>query len=403
MDIFGQTPLQSILFFILYGTTGAMPFFAALYLLLCRGNAFAPEITPPVRLRRWAASFFIVSALGHVWWMLFYVHSRDLRFLDAVPPSVGYVAVVVLDCVTLLTTLAGTLLSMLQDRQRHMWPVYVAMVPFLVLGGVLMVNPSQQILFIAIAYVLLLYVLFTVYMVFAVRRYGRWLNDNYADLENKKVWLSQVVTLGCLLMFMLYTLVEIDAILLMFLLHFTELVLFGLLLWRVETLPELQTLPLPLPVKEGSDYSQGDDSANSLSTPLPHREGQGESLVGLEGLLVGGALAEIEQRLAEHCVATQLYLQHDLTLQQLAQTIGTNRSYLSQYFSRQGITYNTYINNLRINHFISLYQKAVAAGQPVVAQELASESGYRSYSTFSLAFKQRTGQSVTAWMRDARV
>ena len=152
----------------------------------------------------------------------------------------GYVAVVVLDCVTLLTTLAGTLLSMLQDRQRHMWPVYVAMVPFLVLGGVLMVNPSQQILFIAIAYVLLLYVLFTVYMVFAVRRYGRWLNDNYADLENKKVWLSQVVTLACLLLFMLYTLVEIDATLLMFLLHFTELVLFGLLLWRVETLEELE-------------------------------------------------------------------------------------------------------------------------------------------------------------------
>ncbi|MBQ8949050.1 MAG: AraC family transcriptional regulator, partial [Prevotella sp.] len=74
-------------------------------------------------------------------------------------------------------------------------------------------------------------------------------------------------------------------------------------------------------------------------------------------------------------------------------------SYLSQYFSRQGITYNIYINNLRINHFISRYQKAVADGQPIVAQQLASESGYRSYSTFSLAFKQRTGQSVTAWMR----
>ena len=36
----------------------------------------------------------------------------------------------------------------------------------------------------------------------------------------------------------------------------------------------------------------------------------------------------------------------------------------------------------------------------VVAQQLASESGYRSYSTFSLAFKQRTGQSVTVWMHD---
>ena len=105
--------------------------------------------------------------------------------------------------------------------------------------------------------------------------------------------------------------------------------------------------------------------------------------------------------LAKHCVDTQLYLQHDLTLQQLAQAIGTNRSYLSQYFSRQGITYNTYINNLRINHFISHCQEVAAAGQPIVAQRLASESGYRSYSTFSLAFKQRTGLSLTAWMRQS--
>jgi len=66
----------------------------------------------------------------------------------------------------------------------------------------------------------------------------------------------------------------------------------------------------------------------------------------------------------------------------------------------QGITYNAYINDLRINHFIDLYREAVAAQQPIVAQQLASDSGYRSYSTFSLAFKQRMGQSVTAWMRE---
>ena len=112
-------------------------------------------------------------------------------------------------------------------------------------------------------------------------------------------------------------------------------------------------------------------------------------------------MVQMEQLLVEHCVDTQLYLQHDLTLQQLAQSVGTNRFYLSQYFSRQGITYNTYINNLRINHFISRYNELSQAEQPIIAQQLASESGYRSYSTFSLAFKQRMGQSVTAWMRQS--
>ena len=112
-------------------------------------------------------------------------------------------------------------------------------------------------------------------------------------------------------------------------------------------------------------------------------------------------LAQIEQLLTERCVNTQLYLQHDLTVQQLAQSIGTNRFYLSQYFSRQGITYNTYINNLRINHFITRYQELTAAGQSIGAQQLSRESGYRSYSTFSMAFKQRTGQAVRVWTRES--
>ena len=61
-----QTTVEVMLFFTLYGLTGAMPLFAAIYLLLRRGNAFAPDVTPPVRLRRWAASFFSVAALGHI-------------------------------------------------------------------------------------------------------------------------------------------------------------------------------------------------------------------------------------------------------------------------------------------------------------------------------------------------
>lgn len=408
MEILGQTPTQSVLFFIIYGVTGAVPLFAALYLLLRRGNAFAPDITPPVRLRRWAASFFIMAALGHVWWMVFYAYSRDLRFLDAVPPSPGYVAVVVLDCVSLLTTLAGTLLSMLQDRRRSVWPAFVAMVPFLVLGGVLMFNPSQTIMLIAIAYVVLLYVVFTVYMVFAVRRYGRWLNDNYADLENKKVWLSQVVTLACLLLFMLNTLVDIDAILLMFLLHLTELVLFGLLLWRVETLPELDA-----PSADETYTPQALErqvcettSAESAFVPdtmpvMPTQREQPEHQPTADPVSID--VDRMEQLLKEHCVATQLYLENNLTLQMLAQAVGTNRSYLSQYFSRQGITYNIYINNQRINHFISRCRELSADGQDIPIQQLALESGFGSYRTFSRTFLLRTGQSVTEWLNGGGV
>ena len=373
MDIFAQTPIQLILFFILYGVTGVVPLLAALYLWFYRGNAIAPGVTPPVRLRRWAASFFSVAVLGHVWWLVFYIYYGDALSMDNLIHSAGYWAIVILEYVTQLTTLAGTLLSMLQDRRRPVWPVLVVMLPIVALGGALMVSPDMLLMQIAFAYVVLLYVLFTVYMVFAVRRYGRWLNDNYADLENKKVWLSQTVTLGCLLLFVL-------------------------LLWRVETLPQLDApsadetyTPPALERQVSTATSESAFVPDTMPISSTQAEQPSANPINID-------VDQIEQLLKDYCVAPQLYLEKELTLQMLAQAVGTNRYYLSQYFSRQSITYNIYINNLRINHFISRCQELAAAGQNIPIQQLALESGFRSYRTFSRAFLLRTGQSVTEWL-----
>ena len=379
---------KMVLFYIIYGVTAAIPFMVALYLLLRRGNAFAPGVEPPVRLRRWAASFFGVATLGHVWWYLFYAYSGDVN-------SAAYVLVALIDCVGLITTLAGTLLAMLQDRRRPVWPALISLVPLLALGGLQLFYPNPYFMHITIAYIITVYVIFSVYMVFAVRRYGQWLNDNYADLEHKRVWLCQVVSLFCLFLFILYALVDTDTILL-YILHLIEIVLFALILWRVETLPTLadNTAEVITDGITGTTVEVITDSNANGITPEPSHPLTSSPLKNSLDL------AQIEQLLAEHCIDTKLYLRHDLTLQQLAQAIGINRFYLSQYFSRQSITYNTYINNLRINYFISRYNELSRTNQPIVAQELANESGYRSYSTFSLAFKQRTGQSVTAWIRE---
>ena len=354
------TPL-SILFFVLYGVTGVVPLLAALYLLLRRANAIAPGVTPPVRLQRWTAAFFVVASSAHVWWLLFYIYSGNLQ-------STCYLVLAMLDFVLLFTTFAGMLLAMLQDRRRKVWPAVAAVIPFVLLGGAYMVTSIRLLEQIAAGYLLLLGLVFTGYMIFAIRQYGRWLNDNYADLENKRVWLCQAVSLVCMLLFMLYVLAT--NMFYIWLIHLIELVIVVLLLWRVESLPQLE-----LPAQ-------------------PQAQQPSAAHVNID-------LAYIEQLLKERCVAQQIYLQHDLTLEELAQAIGTNRSYLSQYFSRQSITYNTYINNLRINHFIKRYEEAAAAGQNVGARQLAQESGFRSYSTFSRAFTQRTGQSVTVWMREA--
>jgi YesN/AraC family two-component response regulator len=104
--------------------------------------------------------------------------------------------------------------------------------------------------------------------------------------------------------------------------------------------------------------------------------------------------------LKKRCEKSRLYLQHDLTLQQLAEVLGTNRTYLGQYFVQQGITYNSYINGLRVEHFMRLYMHAVASNRNVSSLKLSLEAGYRSYSTFSAAFKQYKGLTVTEWIKE---
>ena len=222
------------MFFILYGITGVVPLIAALYLLLRKGNAFAPGVTPPLRLRRWTASFFAIATLAHVWWILFYFYSGDLH-------SLVYLVLAIGDCLLLFVTFAGMLLAMLQDRRRHVWPVLVAVIPFVLLTGLYMAYPNSQLELYAAGYLLLLGLVFSGYMIFAIRQYGRWLNENYADLENKKVWLSQTVSLVCMLLFVLYVLAT-DMVFI-WLIHIIELVIVVLLLWRVDTLPQLENTP----------------------------------------------------------------------------------------------------------------------------------------------------------------
>ena len=348
------TPL-SILYLLLHGAGTAVSVVLCLYLLLCRGKAIAPDITPPARLRRWAATLFGVMALAHVWWMLFYMFSDDTR-------SVVYGLLVAIDCMVLPPVFVGTLLTMLQDRRRPLWPIFVVVTPCAVIAVLQTALPSVDLTTPNKIYGLVIVVAFIIYMVVAVRQYGRWLRDNYADLEHKEVWISLTLLIG--LMILITSFEYTDNYVMNTIVHLIGFPLAGLLLWRVETLKDLST--------------------DSLA-PEPSLKG-GTSHIG--------------QLLVKHCEDAQLYLQTDLTLQQLSAAVGVNRYYLSRYFASRGTSYYEYIHNLRIRHFIARYRELAAAGKPIVAQQLAQESGYHSYSTFSAAFRQRMHKNVTDWMRE---
>lgn len=356
---------EDFFFILLYGGVASMALVASFYLLLRRANAIAPEITPPARLRRWTGIFFASIALCHLWYIpTYFLTSSDDRMLS-------YLIAVLLDCITVIPLAIIVLLAMLQDRRRPLWPPFAMVAPLAIGMACRVASRSEDLLPVLFVYFLLMCIGLIIYMVCAIRQYGRWLRDNYSDLEHKEVWQGFVVLGIILLVFFVYSL-DLGELKYDYAMEMTVVLLVGYLLWRVETLSDLS-----ISVNNAAEEMVRNRPASSFSLSK-----------------------NIEPLLKEFCEERQLYLQYDMSIMQLAQQIGINRSYLSKHFALQGVSYNAYINGLRIQHFVNLYHESVATHQPITAQQLAHQSGFHSYSTFSAAFKQSMGMTATEWMRN---
>ncbi len=368
---------EDVLYLMLYAGVMVLSLIACCYLLLRRANAFAPDVTPPLRLRRWTAAFFAATALCHLWYLpMYFLSSRD-------DVMMGYQIAGLLDCMTVIPLLIVLPLVMLQDCRRPLWTVWAMVMP-LVAGRVWCIaTRSDTLLLWLFGYFVLICIGFVVYIVWATRQYGRWLHDNYADLEHKEVWQSFVVLAIFLLTSAVYSF-DMGDMAYEYMMEVNIVILVCYLLWRVETLSDLST-----PVQTDTVLTTSDAEEETDTT-----ENKGLSLTTSNNI---GSL------LKRHCEEPQLYLQHDISAVQLAKLIGTNRLYLSKYFASQGVTYNAYINGLRIQHFINLYHETVATHQPIAVQQLAHQSGFRSYSTFYLAFKQSMGMTASEWMRASKL
>ena len=368
---------ETILFFMFYASVAMLALIACCYLLFRQGNAFAKDITPPTRLRRWTAAFFGSVALCHLWYLpMYFLTSPD-------DVKLGSLIAGLLDSMTIIPLTIIVLLTMLQDRRRPLWPVAVMIAPLIVGLTWCIASRSGDLLPMLFVYFLLMWLGVIIYMVCAIRQYGRWLRDNYADLEHKEVWQNFLVLGIFLLVYVIYSLDE-GGLIFEYAMEVTDVILICYLVWRVETLSDLNPIqPQILPINEESD------SVEIQTDTMEYVEDNDLSL---------SIRNNIGPLLKQHCEDTQLYLQYDISLSQLASLIGINRSYLSKHFAKQGITYSAYINGLRIQHFIKLYHEAVATHRPVSAQQLAHQSGFRNYNTFNAAFKRIMGMNPTVWM-----
>lgn len=382
--MYQQEGLQDYVYMTLYVIVTITAILSSLYLLRKRPYQ-TKGAKSPLPLRRWAAAFLIAAAMSHIWWPVIgnVVLNDDIFMRNAL--NIG------LDTITLVPLMMATLLRMLQDRKRPIWPAFVAVVPAAALCfGMGVVGRNADYEWLLSDYILFVAVGFVVYMTFAVQKYSKWLRDNYADLENKEVWQSMLLMLAILLMFVCYK-SNYGGFLSEYIVQINTIILIGFLVWRVETLPILNTEP---ETTESIDDYYARTLENHKNSNEDNEMDDNNKSTDNERV---DNLAHIGLLLTTRCEIPKLYLQYDMSLNRLCISIGTNRTYLSTYFHQQGITYNTYINRLRIEHFMRLYREP-STTMPLTIQEMAQQSGFLSYRTFASAFKKITGMTASEWM-----
>ena len=83
----------------------------------------------------------------------------------------------------------------------------------------------------------------------------------------------------------------------------------------------------------------------------------------------------------------QFYLDSDVNIDWIANTLGTNRHYVSDYFNKVlHCTFNEYINNLRLNHAAKLIKEG-----RVQKSQICYKAGFNNDHTFRRLFKQKFG------------
>ena len=231
--MYGNNSIQDPYFMLLYGLTMMLALGTAVYLLWRRGNAFtSDEAESPVILRRWAAAFFAAAALSHVWWLLL-----STVWMTGDKPMRDTTAVA-LDYLTLIPLMMATLLRMLQDRQRPVWPWIVAEIPVaaLALAGIIIRYDAMP--YVMTAYQLVVVVVFVAYYIMAVRQYSLWLLAGFADLERKEVWQSLVIIVAIFVTYSVYS-TNAGELYREYMAQVVSILIFIILLWRVETLHDL--------------------------------------------------------------------------------------------------------------------------------------------------------------------
>lgn len=343
----------------------------AVYLFLGR-PAVENEMPVSDKIRQRAGLFLLALAVTFVYWVPILV----LKISDYHRADFYYQIGIQLDLILIIPSFMAWLFSLLQTpspiRMLRRWiPIaipIIALITFVItennwITGIIVILWTIYVVLVLIQYIIQL------------RNYHNALRQTYTDLTHRSLnWLYGMAAVAVV-----------------------ELALYILTYMRGTMLPELLGIQDLCTVAMGAYITYfvdrqsllivGDELANVESAEViseKEKSGRSESWVD-----------EMTDLLARECEEKDLYLNPDLDAAMLARAIGSNRTYLSEYFSACGTTFYGYINSLRIDYACHLMDESV---KRITISELALKCGYTNVNTFRRSFVERKGYTPSQYL-----
>lgn len=312
----------------------------------------------------------ITGVIMAIW---FAIHAKDIIFI-IVTGSRDFTASVwrlynILDLVA-VPTCVFFIKEVIHSGWVNRRNVLMHSVPFLLLIAAYMVFPVPAMFYAGIYYVLAYAVYNVVHLIIDVKRYRILLRERYSNTEKMDArWLRAILVIFPLMIFPWVATCFRDDI--------EQENIYGMasvLFWACQCYFFSRH-----EVAENLYKEIGEDSACS-----DENEMEKEACV-----CEPTAFADFQKKLEVAFVRDKLYLNPKLTLNDLAQTLGTNRTYISNYINQTLHTnFYDYVNGFRLRHSEELLGNAEMS-----IESIAEMSGFNSLSTFRRSFTKCYGCS----------
>ena len=241
-----------------------------------------------------------------------------------------------------------------------------------------------------LAYVILFSAVMLIYFAVSIRRYNRFINDNYSNHENINLsWLKTVlaVFVVCIVVWTIFLFNHNYYMKSIY--YVVSLCAWIMLIARSRDQISVSMKEPEKPIARPA--IEVEQPTEQIQTAVPVHQ-PSEAVAAAAPAFEDSSLLpeQMKAQLDELMNEREIYLNSHLTLSDLAAALGTNRTYLSNYLNRElKVSFYDYVNSFRVARACRM----IEANPDVTVHDIVESCGFNSVSTFRRSFSREIGKT----------